>query len=781
MPAAAARITGRTRKTASEEIRVKGLVQGVGFRPAVYRLAVARGLNGYVCNDGSGLRMGISGEPARIDDFVRALLREAPPLARIDGLERRVIATLPMARFRIVESGAGPARVGVTPDAASCADCLNEVADPEDRRFGYAFANCTNCGPRLSILRTIPYDRPNTSMAAFTLCPACEAEYRDPPNRRFHAQPNACPDCGPQLQFQAADASEPGAAALEHAARCLREGRIVAVKGLGGIHLACDAGNDAVVCRLRERKRRDEKPLALMGRDLAQIREYCRVGAEEARLLTNPAAPIVLLQRRAGVALAQSIAPGLRHYGFMLPYTPLHHLLMAQLDGPLVLTSGNHSDEPQCIDNDEAQRRLAGIADARLLHNRTIVNRVDDSVTRVVARRPRLLRRARGYAPAPLQLPDGFASVPAAIALGGQLKNTFGLLREGQVILSQHLGDLEHARAYLAFRDTLALFQNLFEHEPTMLAVDRHPDYLSAKFGREWAQRSSLPLVEVQHHHAHIAACLAENGVAPDAAPVLGIALDGLGYGDDGGLWGGEFLCADYRHSRRLATFAPVAMPGGVQAIREPWRMAFACLPTAMDLPAFSGRPVKTLARMLAHGINCPPSTSCGRLFDAAAGLIGLRATVSYEGQAACEFEALVDARALKRGECYPFVTAWAGPGRLSTLEHRDVWPSIANDIRRGVAPGRIAARFHNGLVNGIVSMAEELTRRHHDAWQGRIALSGGVFQNAVVSTALAAQLGKRGFTVYEHSQVPANDAGLALGQAAVAAARWLVGVPACA
>lgn len=771
----------RAARVAAEEILVRGLVQGVGFRPTVYRLAIALGLRGYVCNEGRGVRIDVCGAPSRIEDFVRALVREPPPLSRIDGLERRTIAPFSMTDFRIAESDAGPVQVGVTPDAATCKRCLGEIADPRDRRYGYAFTNCTHCGPRLTILRAIPYDRANTSMAAFALCSRCEAEYRDPTDRRFHAQPNACPECGPQLLYCAGEEEYRGAAVLEQAARALRAGRIVAVKGLGGVHLACDAGDEAAVRRLRERKRRYEKPLAMMARDLVQVRVYCVVRAEEARLLKSPAAPIVLLRRRKAARLADALAPGQSHYGFMLPYTPLHHMLMARLDRPLVLTSGNQSDEPQCIGNDEARRRLAGIADAFLLHDRGIVNRVDDSVARVVAGRVRLLRRARGYAPAPVVLPDGFASAPPTIALGGELKNTIGLLREGGVVLSQHIGDLEHAQAYAAFQATLELYRKMLELEPAVVAVDCHPEYLSSKFGREWARHLSLPLVEVQHHHAHIAACLAENGVPLDAPPVLGIALDGLGYGDDGGLWGGEFLCADYRNSRRLAAFAPVPMPGGMQAIREPWRMAYACLPTATDLPVFCSRSVKVLAQMLARGINCPSTTSCGRLFDAAAALIGLRAMASYEGQAACELEAAVDARALKSGERYPFGLGQAQSGGLVLVEHREIWPMMASDIRRGISPGRVAARFHNGIVEAVVTMVEHLTRQHGDPWQGRVALSGGVFQNAILTRALPARLRARGFTVYEHSRVPANDGGLALGQAAVAAARWLGGDRACA
>jgi len=765
----------------AEEWRVRGIVQGVGFRPTVYRMAMERGLRGAVWNDAEGVCIRIAGNALALDDLFEDLTRHPPPLARIDAIERSRTEPVDDVAFVILSSGHGRMRTAISPDAATCAACLAEMIDPGDRRHGYAFTNCTHCGPRLSIVHAAPYDRANTSMRVFPMCAACGHEYRDPGDRRFHAQPNACPACGPRLMLEPITAEQTTTDPLLAAARLIASGAIVAIKGLGGIHLACDASNADAVAELRQRKRRHGKPLALMARDPAQLRRYCHVDAEEEALLLSPAAPIVLLHAHVDAGLAPVLSPGLDRHGCMLPYTPLHHRLLAALPGPIVLTSGNQSDEPQCIDNDDARQRLAGIADAFLLHDREIVNRLDDSVARIDGGTVRLIRRARGYAPAPLPMPDGFADAPPLVALGGELKSTFCLLRDGAAVLSPHLGDLEHAAAYAAYKDTLRLFLALYELRPSALAIDAHPEYLSSKFGRDWSERDAIPIIEAQHHHAHIAACMAENGVPLDAPPVLGVALDGLGYGDDGGLWGGEFLHADYRDSRRLASFAPVPMPGGMQAIREPWRMAYACMRQPQSFPAFpahlavfKNRPTETLERMLQQRINSPLTSSCGRLFDAAAALAGLRATVSYEGQAACELEAVVDAQALLRGEAYPFEAGQGEAGGLALLQHAAVWRALVADVAQGISIGRIAARFHNGLIEAIVTMVEQLTLQHGDPWQGRVALSGGVFQNAIVSRELPARLRARGFIVLEHAQVPPNDGGLAFGQAAIGAARLL-------
>lgn len=778
----------RTAAGTGEAIRVRGLVQGVGFRPTVWRLARDCGLCGDVCNDAEGVLIRIWGARAAREWFLARLRAEAPPLSRIDSLESTALSgQAPVTDFRIVKSSGGRVHTAIVADAATCAACLSEVFDPVNRRYRYPFTNCTHCGPRMSIVRAIPYDRGNTSMAAFTLCPACLREYRDPADRRFHAQPNACADCGPRLWLEAASGSAVDCSGdpLKATQRLLKAGHIVAIKGIGGVHLACDASNASAVDRLRQRKRREHKPFALMARDTAMIRRYCSLDPEQAALLQEPAAPIVLLTIDGPERVADGVAPRQCCYGFMLPYSPLHHLLMAGLKAPIVLTSGNRSEEPQCIGNDEARARLGDIADALLLHDREIVNRLDDSVARWVAGSPALMRRARGYAPTPLRLPAGFRAAPAVLALGGELKNSFCLIKDGQAILSQHLGDLANASANAASRQTLALYQQLFEFQPQVLAIDCHPDYLPSKFGRNWAAEKGLVLVEVQHHHAHIAACLADNAVELNAPPVLGIALDGTGYGADGSLWGGEFLLADYRGYRRLASLAKVAMPGGEVAIEQPWRMAYTHLrrtaqwPTLVkqfgDLAYFQSladKPLATLDGMLAAGFNSPLSSSCGRLFDAVAAVIGLCQQVSYEGQAAIELEAAVAASALSDHQGYPFAIVL--DNGFPRLEPQPMWRALLNDLRAGTATGVIAARFHVGLAQAVVQMVEYLGQLHGDLWSGRIALSGGVLQNALLTRELIQRLEFRGLQVLRHARVPANDGGLSLGQAAVATAQTL-------
>lgn len=762
--------------TRAETIRVAGIVQGVGFRPTVYRLASERGLRGSVRNDGGGVHIVVAGLAEQIDDFVHALARDAPPLARIDHIERSPCNEPAGDGFRIERSQRDRVQTEVSPDAATCLACLTELRDPSNRRWGHPFANCTHCGPRFSIVSGLPYDRARTSMAAFALCDECALEYHDPDNRRFHAQPNACPRCGPQLR---AVPSEGKHHALRSAVAWLRDDRIVAIKGIGGYHLACDARSEAAVARLRERKRRPAKPFALLARDLAMIERYCTVSALERSLLQGAAAPIVLLAADGPQALAPSVAPRQNTLGLMLPYTPLHHLLMAQLEAPMVLTSGNVVDEPQCIADDDARARLGAIADGFLMHDRVIVNRVDDSVLRVVGGVPRVLRRGRGLAPASLALPPGFDAAPAVLGLGGELKNTICLLRGHQATLSPHIGDLENLRADAAFHDTVALLQRLYEHRPAIIAVDRHPDFRASRYGRDRAESEGLALVEVQHHHAHIAACLAEHAVPLGSAAVLGIALDGLGWGDDGTLWGGEFLRADYCSCQRLASLRPVPMPGGAQAIYQPWRMAWAYLSQHVDcaalqreyraLPFFQGlcdRPLRALEAMQRAGINSPLTSSCGRLFDAVSALLGICNEADYEGQPAIELEACADAAAFGRDEGYPF---------MLTHEHIDpapLWPALLADLANKVAIGVVAARFHLGLAQAIVAMVERLTRRDGDPWQHRVALSGGVFQNALLLAELTRRLEAAGFTVLSPSRVPVNDGGLSLGQAVVAAAQ---------
>ena len=767
----------------TRRIRIRGVVQGVGFRPTVWRLARAFGLRGEVCNDGQGVSILACAPGARIDAFLHALRAACPPLARIDGIEQ---SDDPGAfigdDFRIAESGAGGVRTGIVPDAATCPDCLRELNDPADRRHRYPFINCTHCGPRLSIVWRIPYDRASTAMAGFALCETCRAEYDNPADRRFHAQPTACPVCGPRAWLSDGEGREiPCDDPIAAAAAAIAGGAIVAVKGIGGFHLACDARNAAAVAELRRRKRRPHKPLAMMARDLAQLRAYCRVGELEAATLAGPAAPIVLLDALDPTRLPAAIAPGQCQWGFMLPYSPLHHLLMAALPGPVVLTSGNRAEAPPCIDNDDALARLADQAELFLLHDRPIEQRLDDSLVRRLGGAMQPLRRARGYAPGQLPLPPGFDHHPPLLALGGELKNTLCLLSDGQAVLSQHLGDLEEARTFAEYRHAIALYAALYEHRPAVLAVDRHPSYLSTQLGREWAAREGLALVEVQHHHAHLAACLADNGVGLEEAPLLGVVLDGLGLGDDGSLWGGEILLADYCGYRRLAHLKPVPLPGGAQAQREPWRNLYAQLHAAFgaeavargefaDIAALRDRPLATLGQMIARGINAPPSTSAGRLFDAVAGALDLApARLSYEAQAAMALEAACDPQALHDAEPYPF--ALQDDGGPLMIDPAPCWRALLAERARGVAVGRMAARFHSGLAQALVDVAARLGREHA---VGRVALSGGVLQNRVLFEALSAGLRGHGLEVLVHRQVPANDGGLALGQALVAAARWL-------
>ena len=771
-----------------EEIRVRGTVQGVGFRPTVWRLAQEARLTGKVANDGDGVLIRLEGPAPAIDRLLDRLREDPPPLARIESVERRRLEIEPAsADFRIVESRGGVMRTAVAADAAICPACRAEIFSPAARRFHHPFANCTHCGPRFSIIRAAPYDRTRTSMAAFALCPDCAREYGDPADRRFHAQPIACPACGPRarlIRFDGNDVASDDAVAA--AAAQIAGGAIVAVMGIGGFHLACDATNEAAVARLRAGKRRYGKPFALMARDLAVIRRYADPDAAECRLLESSAAPIVLLRAAGPDRLPEAVAPGLDQLGFMLPYTPLHVLLMERLDRPVVMTSGNLSDEPQAIDNDEAVERLGAIADVALLHDRAIVNRIDDSVIRIAAGAPRILRRARGYAPAEIALPPGFAAAPPILAFGGELKSTFCLVKNGAAILSQHQGDLENAAAFADYEKNLGLYTALFDHRPTILATDRHPDYLSTKHARAAAQQSGLPLITVQHHHAHIASCLAENGWPLEAGPVLGIALDGLGYGDDGAIWGGEFLLADYRSYRRLGTLKPVAMLGGAQAIREPWRNTYAHLAAAFGWPhvaaeygalelvrALAQKPLATFDAMLQRGLNVPVASSCGRLFDAVAAAVGLcREQALHEGQGAMLLEASVDPSALAGADAYPFAIEPLPGTMLRCIEPRSMWQALLDDLVCGTLPGAIAARFHRGLARAIVDMAATVMQSGTSV--DAIALSGGCFQNRILLEEVVAGLQPLGRRILLQSEVPSNDGGLALGQAAVAAATAL-------
>lgn len=774
------------------EIRVKGTVQGVGFRPMVYQLARACELRGEVYNDGAGVVIRVAGLPEHVEQFVDQLQPSAPPLARIERIERQMvaIATIPQTAFEITPSRTGQSRTQISPDAATCPQCLSDTLDPFGRFYRYPFTNCTHCGPRLSIIRAIPYDRGNTSMATFPMCPDCQQEYDDPLNRRFHAQPVACYHCGPKAWLERAD-GKPVVAVfsmlddVDAVCTLLQRGEIVAIKGIGGIHLACDATNDTAVKQLRQRKHRYHKPFALMVRDLSVIAPYCDISDEERALLDSPAAPIVLLKRRslhseAHPPLSPVVSPNLPTLGVMLPYTPLHHLMLKRMNRPIVLTSGNVSDEPQCIDNETAREKLGAIAPYFLLHDREIVNRVDDSVVRVVAGQRQTLRRARGYAPAPIPLPAGFEEIPPILAMGGELKSTFCLSRGGEAILSQHLGDLENATAFAAYEETLALYQQLFEHQPVAIAADLHPDYRSTHLAHRLAQDRDIPLHSIQHHHAHIAACMVEHGLAIDTAPVLGIALDGLGYGADDTLWGGEFLMADYRDVQRVAHLEPVAMLGGAQATRQPWRNTYAQLMAAMgwdDLTAQFGdlelvqflatQPRSLLDQMLTTQLRSPLASSAGRLFDAVAAAVGCcRDEASYEGQGAIELEALIQPGE-RGGESYPF-TLHSDPHPI-ILSAKSLWPVLLKDLQQGVDKSVIAARFHQGFAQAIADLAVTLANRHH---LSQVVLSGGVFQNQVLLTAVQERLRRQGLTVLTPQTLPPNDGGLSLGQVAIAAAR---------
>lgn len=784
----------------AERIRVRGLVQGVGFRPTVWKLARREGLRGWVLNDGEGVSIHVQGRMPAIERFVQALFDEVPVLARIDTLERQASEVEEHGEFEIRESRAGHMRTGVVPDAASCPACVAEVFDPFARRYRYPFTNCTECGPRLSIIESIPYDRAGTTMRGFGLCPQCRAEYEAPQDRRFHAQPVACHACGPRARLERVD----GAAiavdvlsmldAVDAACTLLRRGHIVAVKGLGGYQLACDASNAQAVMQLRERKQRERKPFALMARDLDVIRRYCNVTAAEEAVLRSSAAPIVVMDVAGSARVAEGVAPGVGTLGFMLPNTPLHHLMLRRMERPIVLTSGNLSDEPQCIEDKDVRGRLGRIAEYLLLHDRPIARRVDDSVVRVMAGAPRVLRRARGYAPAPLRLPPGFESAPEVLALGGELKNSFCLLRGGEAIVSHHMGDLEDARTQADWRRGIADYLSLFEHRPGIVAIDRHPEYLSSKFGRELSEARGLVLDDVQHHHAHIASCMAENGHAIGAGPVLGVALDGLGYGDDGQLWGGEFLLADYRSFQRLGTFKPVALLGGEQAMREPWRNTYAQIAAQMGWARFAmnyaelelfrfleAKPRALLDGMLAQNLNSPLASSCGRLFDAVAAAAGLcRERALYEGQAAVEFEALADRQVLEQEDeslAYPFPIPRLKASGLPYVEPLAMWQALLGDLILHTPTPVISARFHKGLAQAAVRMVEKLCGEGAPAEGLRtVALSGGVFQNRLLLEQVSTRLSQAGFRVLTQRAVPANDGGLSLGQAAVTAARAMAG-----
>ncbi|ACH40134.1 hydrogenase maturation protein HypF [Citrifermentans bemidjiense Bem] len=742
-------------------IEIGGIVQGVGFRPFVYRLANRLGLSGWVRNTGEGVQIEVEGDAAAIEEFRLAVRDEAPPLAVIYQLRAQPIPAAGATGFAIVESARSTAGGEVSPDCDVCDDCLAELFDPDNRRHGYPFINCTNCGPRYSIITGIPYDRPATTMAGFAMCDDCLAEYHDPGNRRFHAQPNACPVCGPHLSLLEPSGAPVCGDALKLALEALSQGKIVAVKGVGGYHLAVDAGNQAAVERLRQRKRRDEKPFAMLAADLEMVRRHAHCSELEGRLLLGVERPIVLMRKLAGSSISDLVAPGNGWFGFMLPGNPLQHLLARGHGAPLVMTSGNLSDEPIAYRDGEALEMLSGIADLFLTHDREIHTRTDDSVLRLYRGEPLFLRRSRGYVPRAVQLPAEQASV---LAVGGELKATLCLTRGDRAFMSQHIGDLKNAATLASLEQSASDLQSLLEITPALVAHDLHPDYLSTHY----ATALGLPAVGVQHHHAHMASCMAENGLEGE---VIGVILDGTGYGTDGTTWGGEFLVGGYSRFERHAHFAPLRLPGGDAAVKEPYRMALSALyslhgdrlfdqpPAVLSEVAQADRPL--FLKMLEKGINSPLTSSCGRLFDAVSALIGVRSRISYEGQAAIELEALAE----QGGEVEPYPCQvreeWG-----HVLDFAPAIAAICADLARGRSRADIARAFHRTVARGVLDVCRRL---REETGYVRVVLSGGVFQNRLLTEEVAELLAGDAFQVYCHRLVPPNDGGLALGQAAIA------------
>ena len=750
------------------KISIRGVVQGVGFRPFVYQLAARHHLKGWVCNTSGDVKIDVEGKRPALNRFLADLETLAPPLAHIEDISATSQTAVGYQRFEIQESISEEGKYQlVSPDIATCADCLQEVLSPGDRRYRYPFTNCTNCGPRFTIIEDIPYDRPKTTMRSFEMCPRCQKEYDDPLNRRFHAQPNACPGCGPGLQLVDGAGNETSEGdPLTAASRLLKGGRIVAIKGLGGFLLACDATSEEAVRRLRERKRRPFKPLAVMLATMEEIKKHCLVSSAEAELLTSPQCPIVLLRWQAGSSISSAVAPRLNYLGVMLPYTPLHHVLLRETGLPLVMTSGNLSEEPIARDNDEAIRRLNGIADYFLLHNRDIYSRYDDSVAMVERDEPQLVRRARGYAPHPIHLPFKARQV---LACGAELKNTFCLTRDEYAFLSQHIGDMENLETMEHFETTIELYQRLFRIQPEIIAYDMHPEYLSTKYAKAIADSATnVTLVPVQHHHAHVVSCLVDNGLNE---PVIGVALDGTGYGTDGGIWGGEFLVADYQGFDRLGHLQYVPLPGGVAAIERPYRMAISYLLSLLgedifdrNLPFLSrvdSLELDLIKKQIERGINSPLTSSCGRLFDAVSALLGVRDRIDYEAQAAVELEMVADE---SETGSYPF--SIIEQDGVNIVHPGELFSAIVAELGKGVSAASISMKFHRTMAQVITRMCQRLARR---TGIGRVALSGGVFQNRRLLRLTVAALEEVGLDVLTHREVPTNDGGISLGQAVIA------------
>jgi hydrogenase maturation protein HypF len=756
-----------------KRIHVTGVVQGVGFRPFVYQLAHTHGLTGWVVNTSAGVDIEVEGPPEALLHLLGDLDTEAPPLARIESVTATDHPPNGYRQFEILPSLAQEGEYQlISPDIATCHDCFQELVDPLDRRYRYPFTNCTNCGPRFTIIEDIPYDRPLTTMRDFVMCPQCQAEYNNPLDRRFHAQPNACPACGPQLTLVDADGNRITVDdEIAAAVRFLKEGSILAIKGLGGLHLACDATNEEVILRLRERKRRPAKPLAVMMSDVQEAATHCLVSREEERLLTSPQCPIVLLRWKGYSTVSSLVAPGNRYLGVMLPYTPLHHVLIREMGRPLVMTSGNLSEEPIAVSNDEALARLAGIADYFVLHNREIYARCDDSVWMVEEERPQPLRRSRGYAPSPIHLPFKARQV---LACGTELKNTFCATKDEYAFLSQHIGDLENWETLDHFESSIEVYKRLFRLDPEIVAYDMHPEYLASKYAL--SLDSPEHKVPVQHHHAHIVSCLVDNG---KQGPAIGVALDGTGYGPDGQIWGGEFLVADYRGFHRAGHLQEVPLPGGEATILRPYRMALShlyslCGDSAIDsatpfLGDIENLELEIIKEQIDKGINTPWTSSCGRLFDAVSALVGFHGKATYEGQAAIQLEMIAHDGVASAS--YPFAIVERDGDRVIQLA--EMWMAIVEDLLAGVPPEDVASRFHHTIARMIVDMCLAISA---EAGLRRVALSGGCFQNRLLLTDARQLLTGAGFEVLTHRQVPCNDGGVSLGQAAIAHSTVTIG-----
>ncbi len=756
----------------SRHIHINGIVQGVGFRPFIYNLARTYGVNGWVRNSASGVDIEVTGETNELDVFQADILHSAPPLAQIDSLSTEDIPLKPFKTFKIIPSkDKSTDFIPVSPDVAICGDCQRELFDPQDRRYRYPFINCTNCGPRFTIIKDIPYDRPKTTMAGFEMCPDCLEEYENPGDRRFHAQPVACPVCGPQVWLEVTPGIHHAEKndAIEQARQLLADGKILAVKGLGGYHLACDAANAEAVARLRERKERPDKPFALMAFDIETIRQYVKVSTATEDLLRSPQAPIVLMQKKTGDNIAENVAPGQANLGFMLPYTPLHLLLLEKEAGypeVMVMTSGNLAEEPILRENDTAREKLSGIADAFLMHNRPIHRRIDDSVLTTVEDQPYPIRRARGYAPNPIRLED---ALPQVLAAGPQMKNTFCLTRDRYAFLSHYIGEMENWETYQDYQRAIRHYESLFRIQPQAIGYDLHPDYLSTKYALKRAEAERLPAYAVQHHHAHLAAGMIEHGIAP-GEQTAGLIFDGTGYGADGTVWGGEVLLGNCDNFQRLYHLKPVPLPGGEVTIRTPARMALSTL-WAYGLPwkenlspvnALSAKERSALRPQLEKGINSPLTSSMGRLFDAVAALIGVRERVTYEAQAAIELEALADEDELGY---YP----WQMDG--SQINIKPLLEGILTDLSEGKSQSIISRRFHNTIAELCLELARAIKKEFNSQ---KLILSGGVWQNQLLLEKTIHLLDNNGFQPLVHRQMPPNDSCVAFGQAMITAYRLM-------